>query len=530
MIHGMERNNAVAQPATILLVDDEQDIIKLMEIYFGNEGYRVLTASDGIEALEQLKKEPIDLIILDVMMPNMDGIEACMKIREEQKMPIIMLSAKSMDMDKITGLSIGADDYVTKPFNPLELVARAKSQLRRYHTFNEGRENKEHEWVIDDLVINTDTHEIWVDEQPVRLTPREFAVLELLARHQGSVLSMEQIYRQVWKEEFMESNNTVMVHIRKIREKIELDSKHPKFIQTVWGVGLMLVLDEITAGIQEVAKGELSHRIEVKTSDEFGVVAASINQMAEQLQLSLQEERSAVAAKNDLITGISHDLRTPLTSILGFLEYIEKDRYQDEIEMRYYVSIAYEKSLTLRKLIDDLFEYTRVSGGSLPLSLTSLNLNPFLMQLAEEFAPMLEEAGMTYKIIGGQEPLWIQAAPGELVRAYENLFSNAIRYGAQGKVMEIALSLEGEEAVVRISNYGEPIPIQDLPHLFDRFYRVDKSRSRDTGGTGLGLAIAKSMIELHQGSIAAYSEQGRTDFVTRFPVTAAPMNRDQAEQ
>ncbi len=285
---------------------------------------------------------------------------------------------------------------------------------------------------------------------------------------------------------------------------------------------VMRVLDEITAGIQEVAKGELSHRIEVKTSDEFGVVAASINQMAEQLQLSLQEERNAVAAKNDLITGISHDLRTPLTSILGFLEYIEKDRYQDEIEMRYYVSIAYEKSLTLRKLIDDLFEYTRVSGGSLPLSLEALNLNSFLMQLAEEFAPMLEDAGMTYKIIGGQEPLWIQAAPGELVRAYENLFSNAIRYSSQGKRMEIGLALEGKEAVVRISNYGEPIPAQDLPHLFDRFYRVDKSRSRETGGTGLGLAIAKSMIELHRGSIAAYSENGRTDFVTRFPVTAAP--------
>ncbi|MGO4730606.1 sensor histidine kinase [Paenibacillus sp. 2KB_22] len=285
---------------------------------------------------------------------------------------------------------------------------------------------------------------------------------------------------------------------------------------------VMRVLDEITAGIQEVAKGELSHRIEVKTSDEFGVVAASINQMAEQLQVSLQEERNAVAAKNDLITGISHDLRTPLTSILGFLEYIEKDRYQDEIEMRYYVSIAYEKSLTLRKLIDDLFEYTRVSGGSLPLSLQALNLNSFLMQLAEEFAPMLEDAGMTYKIIGGQEPLWIQAAPGELVRAYENLFSNAIRYGSQGKRMEIGLALEGQEAVVRISNYGEPIPAQDLPHLFDRFYRVDKSRSRETGGTGLGLAIAKSMIELHRGSIAAYSENGRTDFVTRFPVTTAP--------
>ncbi|MGF9697769.1 sensor histidine kinase [Paenibacillus sp. MABNR03] len=292
---------------------------------------------------------------------------------------------------------------------------------------------------------------------------------------------------------------------------------------------VMLVLDEITAGIQEVAKGELAHRIEVKTSDEFGVVASSINQMAEQLQQSLQEERNAVAAKNDLITGISHDLRTPLTSILGFLEYIEKDRYQDEIEMRYYVSIAYEKSLTLRKLIDDLFEYTRVSGGSLPLSLTPLNLNPFLMQLAEEFAPMLEEAGMTYKFIGGQVPLWIMAAPGELVRAYENLFSNAIRYGAQGKVVEIALSLDQGEAVLRISNYGEPIPAQDLPRLFERFYRVDKSRSRDTGGTGLGLAIAKSMIELHHGSIAAYSENGRTDFVTRFPLAPASVHHDAEE-
>lgn len=231
----------MAEPATILLVDDEHEIIKLMEIYFGNEGYRILTAHDGVEALEQLRKERVDLIVLDVMMPNMDGIEACMKIREEQKMPIIMLSAKSMDMDKIMGLSIGADDYVTKPFNPLELVARAKSQLRRYYQFNEGREKRKHELTIDELVINTDTHEVWVDEQPVHLTPREFAVLELLARHQGSVLSMEQIYQQVWKEEYMESSNTVMVHIRKIREKIEPDKKNPKFIQTVWGVGYKMI-------------------------------------------------------------------------------------------------------------------------------------------------------------------------------------------------------------------------------------------------------------------------------------------------
>lgn len=222
---------------TILLVDDEKEIIKLLEIYFHNEGYRLLTAYDGVQALEILKKEKVDLVILDVMMPQMDGIEACIKIREAMHMPIIMLSAKGQDLDKITGLSIGADDYVTKPFNPLELVARAKSHLRRYNRFNVGKENNANELVIDDLVVNTANYEVTVDGSKVKLTPREFAVLELLARNQGIVLSMEQIYQKVWNEPFMESNNTVMVHIRKIREKIEPNPKKPKYIHTVWGIG-----------------------------------------------------------------------------------------------------------------------------------------------------------------------------------------------------------------------------------------------------------------------------------------------------
>lgn len=222
---------------TILLVDDEKEIIELMEIYLKNEGYELLKAPNGLVALDLLQNHKVDLIILDVMMPKMDGIQACMKIREQNNTPIIMLSAMSQDIDKIAGLSIGADDYVTKPFNPLVLIARVKSQLRRYKQFNTARPADENEIQIDDLVINFATHSVTVDDMPVKLTPREFAILKLLAVNQGIVLSMEKIYQEVWNEPFMESKNTVMVHIRKIREKIEKDSQNPKFIKTVWGIG-----------------------------------------------------------------------------------------------------------------------------------------------------------------------------------------------------------------------------------------------------------------------------------------------------
>lgn len=222
---------------TILIVDDEKEIRKLIQIYLKNEGYNTILAENGEEALKILESNDIHLIVLDIMMPKMDGIEACLKIREDRNMPIIMLSAKSEDMDKILGLTTGADDYVTKPFNPLELVARIKSQLRRYTKLNNIDPINKSIIEIDGLVINVDTHEVKVDGKEVKLTPREFDILELLARNKGIVFSIEKIYEMVWKEDFYDSNNTVMVHIRKIREKIEEDSRNPRYIKTVWGVG-----------------------------------------------------------------------------------------------------------------------------------------------------------------------------------------------------------------------------------------------------------------------------------------------------
>ncbi|MFJ7983380.1 response regulator transcription factor [Lysinibacillus xylanilyticus] len=228
---------------TILIVDDEKEIRNLIAIYLKNEGYDVLEASDGEEGLSLLKKHKVHLIVLDIMMPNVDGIEMCMKVREIAEMPIIMLSAKSQDMDKIVGLTLGADDYVTKPFNPLELIARIKSQLRRYIKMNRLDDMNENEIEIGDMRINTDTHEVIVNNEKVKLTPREFSILDLLSRNQGIVMSAEQIYEKVWKEEAIQSENTVMVHIRKIRERIETNPRNPQYIKTVWGVGYKIEKD-----------------------------------------------------------------------------------------------------------------------------------------------------------------------------------------------------------------------------------------------------------------------------------------------
>ncbi|MGL4774301.1 MAG: response regulator transcription factor [Clostridium sp.] len=225
----------------VLIVDDEKEIRDLVEIYLKGEGYETIKAKDGAEALEMLKNEEFDLMILDIMMPNVNGIEVCMRIREEREMPIIMLSAKSEDMDKILGLNMGADDYLTKPFNPLELVARVKSQLRRFYRFKSKASQSEVEnndlIVIEDLSINCETHEIKLSDNEIKLTPTEFDILALLAKNRGKVFSIENIYESVWNQEFMESDNTVMVHIRKIREKIEDNPRKPRFIKTVWGVG-----------------------------------------------------------------------------------------------------------------------------------------------------------------------------------------------------------------------------------------------------------------------------------------------------
>lgn len=220
---------------TVLVVDDDSEIRDVVHVYLRNEGYRVLEAENGRRALEILDADKVELVILDVMMPDMDGIRTCMKIRETSDIPIIMLSAKQEEIDKITGLSIGADDYVAKPFSPLELIARVKARLRRSVRAVEADSGSIIS--VQDLKIDPARHLVFVKEREVTLTPLEFAILELLASHKGQVFHADKIYEKVWEEPSGYSDNTVMVHIRNIREKIEENPREPRYIKTVWGVG-----------------------------------------------------------------------------------------------------------------------------------------------------------------------------------------------------------------------------------------------------------------------------------------------------
>ena len=220
----------------ILVCDDDKEIVKAIEIYLSKEGYKIFKAYNGEEALKVIKEIQIHLIILDIMMPKINGLKVAEEIRRDKSIPIIMLSAKSEDYDKINGLNTGADDYMTKPFNPLELIARVNSQIRRYTTLGSIKK-EENVYQTGNLIINDDTKEVLVDGNKIRLTPTEYNILKFLTKNKGKVFSIDQIYENVWEDEAYGADNIIAVHIRHIREKIEINPKEPKYLKVIWGIG-----------------------------------------------------------------------------------------------------------------------------------------------------------------------------------------------------------------------------------------------------------------------------------------------------
>ena len=267
-----------------------------------------------------------------------------------------------------------------------------------------------------------------------------------------------------------------------------------------------------------MARGNIDKLINVDEKSDMKNLADNINSISKQLKDIMMEERRAQKTKNDLITNVSHDLRTPLTSIIGYLELIETDKYKDEVELRYYINIAYERSKNLGLLINDLFELTKMQNSTIELEKTEINLVELLGQLLANFEYEFKKAHINSRIKFSEDKLIIDADGRKLVRAFENLLSNSIKYGKDGYYIDVITRYEESMAVVKIINYGEPIPEMDLPYIFDRFYRVEKSRNRDIGGSGLGLAITKNIIELHRGTISAISDNTKTMFEVRLPI------------
>lgn len=270
--------------------------------------------------------------------------------------------------------------------------------------------------------------------------------------------------------------------------------------------------------VEIMANGNLEHVIDVNDSGNIKRLADNINNIVSQLRNITIEERMAQQTKTDLITNVSHDLRTPLTSIIGYLSLIEDDKYKDEVQLRYYTSIAYEKSNTLKILIDDLFDLTKMQNNTMKLNKVKINLIELIGQIVSQFEYQFKEAHMEGRLNFSEDKCIIEADPIKLVRAFENLITNAMKYGKDGYYIDIVTEKKGEMAIVKVINYGEPIPILDLPHIFDRFYRVEKSRNRNDGGSGLGLAITKNIIEIHGGEISVTSDSNETVFEVKLPL------------
>jgi len=274
-------------------------------------------------------------------------------------------------------------------------------------------------------------------------------------------------------------------------------------------------LSEIMEEIHHIAQGNFHHQIEVKYDNDLNHLVTDVNNIILQIQQVIADERHIEHTKNELITNVSHDLRTPLTSIIGYLDLIEQDRYRDEIELRHYTAIAHEKAQSLEHLIDELFEYTRMQDNRLILNKTPINIAEILGQLITQNHIFFKEAHVICREKIATNGMYVLGDGEKLARVFDNLITNAIHYGKDGKYIDISASEINGMIIITITNYGTPIPSIDLPHIFDRFYRAEKSRSKHTGGSGLGLAIAKSIVTHHDGTIEAQSNLESTSFIVK---------------
>jgi signal transduction histidine kinase len=280
----------------------------------------------------------------------------------------------------------------------------------------------------------------------------------------------------------------------------------------------MQYFEDIHKTLEDIAGGNLDTKIPVMGTDELTQLAMTVNNMTYQLKLLQEEEKQWEKTKNEMVTNVSHDLRTPLTSVLGYMELIAKGNYADEEALKHYADVAYNKCINLKTLVDDLFEYSKLNSTELTMNIKSINLTELIEQIVLGFLPVFKDNDMEYDISYAYDKIFVDGDPLLLARVFDNLISNAVNYGKEGRFLRVEIRKDTNNAIIRIINNGHTIPAQDLPYIFDRFYKGDKARSTYRNGSGIGLAIVKSIAEMHQGAVKAESREGRTVFEVKLPV------------
>ena len=587
----------------ILVVDDEQEIADLVSLYLKNEGYTVFPCTLGAEALACVEREELSLAILDVMLPDMTGFDLCRRIREKHMFPIVMLTAKVEDMDKITGLTLGADDYMTKPFNPLELVARVKTQLRRYTTYNAAAENQKQVYDFAGLYICRDSRKcslygrgcplrpwsltfsgtcvrtggrwsprrcclrrcgernIWTITTPSwptspgsgrrwgspagspgsskpsggwviplsdpkirgrtsRLTRRLLGQYLLavagflVALGVGSMLAQRICSLFIWQE-----TDPLYQVLSFVKNYLLVFLGGAVLLGWAWITYRFLsrplrYLDQVAA-----AAAKLAHPSEepILLPEDLGETEYELNQVRLRALRDARAARDAEQRKNDLIVYLAHDLKTPLTSVIGYLTLLQ-DEPQISPELRAkYTGIALHKAQRLEELINEFFDITRFSLSHLALSKQEVNLSRMLEQLTYEFQPLLVEKELSWTLELAPN-VRVLCDPDKLERVFDNLFRNAVHYSYGQTAIAVRLEQTGTQVAVRVENRGKTIPPEKLGQIFEQFFRLDSARGTTTGGAGLGLAIAKEIVELHGGTISAESQDERIAFTVRLPL------------
>lgn len=489
----MYTKREVIEMYNILVCDDDKEIVEAIDIYLSQEGYHILKAYDGVEALNILEKEKVNLLILDVMMPKLDGIRATLKIRETNSVPIIILSAKSEDSDKILGLNIGADDYVTKPFNPLELVARVKSQLRRYNELGgTSQEQKEKVYEVGGLRINDDLKEVTVDGELVKLTPIEYNILLLLLKNQGQGIAV--LFR----------NGVTMLLV--------LLADVGVFYVVLNG---LLLKEKLKKGIEEIALGNMEYQIPLQgLRGENLKLAEMINGIANGFHMAVEEAMKNERLKTDLITNVSHDIKTPLTSIINYVAILKQSDIADP-KIQGYLDILEAKAQRLKTLTEDVVEASKVSSGNISLEYMDVDLVEMIQQTEGEMAEKFEARNLKMIVNLPAEPAVVHVDGRRMWRVLENIFGNAAKYAMPGTRVYADLKLEEDTVDLSLKNVSEHQLNISADELTERFIRGDLSRSSE--GSGLGLSIAQSLTTMQGGTFNLYLDGDLFRVNIRFP-------------